>query len=154
MKTSRLPALLALLAFARLTGHAEDAIHSVAYSHGDLGYATYPHVLRTENRLENLYRAIRYCDETAAWDSHSQYRWQQEMAEPLPLFLGTCTPEQRGKLAKYITEGRIDVAASHCTALADRFKLPIHAIGVGEAADDLRPFSAEDFAATLLGIRE
>lgn len=38
-------------------------------------------------------------------------------------------------------------------ALADRFKLPIHAIGVGEAADDLRPFSAEDFAATLLGIR-
>ncbi|MFO1493018.1 MAG: glycoside hydrolase family 38 C-terminal domain-containing protein, partial [Kiritimatiellia bacterium] len=115
------PALLALLAFARLTGHAEDAIHSVAYSHGDLGYATYPHVLRTENRLENLYRAIRYCDETAAWDSHSQYRWQQEMAEPLPLFLGTCTPEQRGKLAKYITEGRIDVAASHCTALADRF---------------------------------
>ena len=39
-------------------------------------------------------------------------------------------------------------------ALADRFKLPIHAIGVGEAADDLRPFSAEDFAGTLLGIAE
>ncbi len=31
-------------------------------------------------------------------------------------------------------------------ALADRFKLPIHAVGVGEGADDLRPFQAEDFA--------
>ena len=28
-------------------------------------------------------------------------------------------------------------------ALAERFKLPVHAIGVGEGADDLRPFEAE-----------
>lgn len=39
-------------------------------------------------------------------------------------------------------------------ALADRFKLPIHAIGVGETADDLRPFRAEDFAKSLLGVEE
>jgi fused signal recognition particle receptor len=38
-------------------------------------------------------------------------------------------------------------------ALADRFKLPIHAIGVGEGAEDLRPFKAEDFAKTLMGIK-
>jgi fused signal recognition particle receptor len=37
-------------------------------------------------------------------------------------------------------------------ALADRFKLPIHAIGVGETADDLRPFKADDFAKSLLGV--
>ena len=36
-------------------------------------------------------------------------------------------------------------------ALADRFKLPVHAIGVGESADDLRPFSAEAFARSLMG---
>jgi fused signal recognition particle receptor len=36
-------------------------------------------------------------------------------------------------------------------ALADKFKLPVHAIGVGESADDLRPFSAEAFARTLMG---
>lgn len=36
-------------------------------------------------------------------------------------------------------------------ALADRFGLPVHAIGVGEGADDLRPFEAADFAAGLLG---
>jgi fused signal recognition particle receptor len=38
-------------------------------------------------------------------------------------------------------------------ALADRFKLPIHALGVGEGADDLRPFVAEDFARALVGLR-
>lgn len=37
-------------------------------------------------------------------------------------------------------------------ALADRFKLPIYAIGVGEQADDLQPFLAEDFAKALLGV--
>ena len=36
-------------------------------------------------------------------------------------------------------------------ALADRFGLPVHAIGVGEDADDLRPFDAGDFARNLLG---
>ena len=37
-------------------------------------------------------------------------------------------------------------------ALADRFGLPIHAIGVGEQIDDLSPFDPEDFAAALVGI--
>ena len=37
-------------------------------------------------------------------------------------------------------------------ALADRFKLPIYAIGVGEQAEDLQPFLAEDFAKALVGI--
>ncbi len=36
--------------------------------------------------------------------------------------------------------------------LADRFGLPIHAIGVGEAAQDLQPFDAGDFASGLLGL--
>jgi fused signal recognition particle receptor len=35
-------------------------------------------------------------------------------------------------------------------ALADRFSLPIFAIGVGEEADDLRPFTAQNFADSLL----
>ncbi len=36
-------------------------------------------------------------------------------------------------------------------ALAEQFHLPIHAIGVGEAIDDLRPFEAEAFAKGLVG---
>ncbi|MDW4499859.1 signal recognition particle-docking protein FtsY [Sulfitobacter sp. D35] len=37
-------------------------------------------------------------------------------------------------------------------ALADRFGLPIHAIGVGEQVDDLAPFDPEEFAAALTGL--
>jgi len=37
-------------------------------------------------------------------------------------------------------------------ALADRFGLPIHAIGVGEQIDDLAPFDPRDFAAALTGL--
>ena len=36
-------------------------------------------------------------------------------------------------------------------ALADRFGLPIHAIGVGEQIDDLAPFDPDDFARALVG---
>ncbi|WOI57419.1 signal recognition particle-docking protein FtsY [Palleronia sp. LCG004] len=36
-------------------------------------------------------------------------------------------------------------------ALADRFGLPIHAIGVGEQIDDLAPFDPEEFASALTG---
>jgi fused signal recognition particle receptor len=36
-------------------------------------------------------------------------------------------------------------------ALADRFGLPIHAIGVGEQIDDLAPFDPEEFALALTG---
>jgi len=37
-------------------------------------------------------------------------------------------------------------------SLADRFGLPIHAIGVGEQIDDLAPFDPEEFAAALTGL--
>lgn len=37
-------------------------------------------------------------------------------------------------------------------ALADKFALPIHAIGVGEQIDDLSPFDPEEFAAALTGL--
>lgn len=36
-------------------------------------------------------------------------------------------------------------------ALAEQFKLPVHLVGVGEQAEDLRPFSAEDYARGLVG---
>lgn len=36
-------------------------------------------------------------------------------------------------------------------ALADKFGLPIHAIGVGEQIDDLAPFDPQDFANALVG---
>ena len=37
-------------------------------------------------------------------------------------------------------------------ALAEKFKLPVHFIGVGEGVDDLAPFTARDFANAIAGI--
>ena len=39
-------------------------------------------------------------------------------------------------------------------AIAEKFKLPIHFIGVGEAVDDLQPFTARDFARAMAGIED
>jgi fused signal recognition particle receptor len=37
-------------------------------------------------------------------------------------------------------------------AIAEKFKVPVHFIGVGEGVDDLAPFSAHDFARALVGL--
>jgi fused signal recognition particle receptor len=39
-------------------------------------------------------------------------------------------------------------------AIAEKFKLPIHAIGVGETIDDLQPFDAQAFARAIAGLEE
>jgi fused signal recognition particle receptor len=38
-------------------------------------------------------------------------------------------------------------------AIADRFRLPINAIGIGEGLDDLKPFDAQAFARAIAGIK-
>jgi fused signal recognition particle receptor len=37
-------------------------------------------------------------------------------------------------------------------AIVDKFKLPVHFIGIGEGIDDLKPFVPKDFAGALVGI--
>ena len=37
-------------------------------------------------------------------------------------------------------------------AIAERFQLPINAIGIGEGLDDLEPFDAQDFARAIAGV--
>ena len=39
-------------------------------------------------------------------------------------------------------------------AIADRFKLPVHFIGVGEGVDDLAAFTARDFSRAVVGIED
>ena len=39
-------------------------------------------------------------------------------------------------------------------ALADKFGLPVHFVGVGEDASDLQPFDAQAFARALTGVAE
>jgi fused signal recognition particle receptor len=37
-------------------------------------------------------------------------------------------------------------------SLAEKYGIPIHAIGIGEAADDLQPFEARAYAKSLVGL--
>jgi fused signal recognition particle receptor len=37
-------------------------------------------------------------------------------------------------------------------AIADKYGLPVHFIGVGEGVDDLAPFTARDFARAVVGL--
>ena len=39
-------------------------------------------------------------------------------------------------------------------AIAEKFRLPVHFIGVGEGIDDLQPFTARDFARAVAGLEE
>lgn len=39
-------------------------------------------------------------------------------------------------------------------SLAEKYGIPIHAIGVGETADDLRPFDPREFARSLVGLED
>lgn len=39
-------------------------------------------------------------------------------------------------------------------AIAEKFRLPIHFIGVGEGIDDLEPFEARDFARAIAGLED
>ncbi len=39
-------------------------------------------------------------------------------------------------------------------ALAEQFKLPVHALGVGEKSDDLQAFTAEEYVVSLIGAKE
>jgi fused signal recognition particle receptor len=37
-------------------------------------------------------------------------------------------------------------------AVADKFGLPVHYVGVGEGVNDLTPFTARDFARAVVGL--
>ena len=39
-------------------------------------------------------------------------------------------------------------------AIAEKFRIPVHAIGVGEQIDDLQPFDAEGFARAIAGLEQ
>ena len=64
------------------------------------------------------------------------------------------TPEDARKnlsaAVKLLNEAGYQAKGGVLVSLADRFGLPIHAIGVGEQIDDLAPFDPDDFARALV----
>ena len=100
-------------------------------------------------QLQKVIRVITKQDETAPHDTllvldattgqnaHSQVETFQSMCNVTGLVLTKLDGSARGGVL---------------VALAEKFALPVYAIGVGEGEDDLRPFEAEAFAKSLVGL--
>ena len=78
-------------------------------------------------------------DATTGQNAHSQVQTFQSMCKVTGLIVTKLDGSARGGVL---------------VALAERFELPVHAIGVGEGEDDLRPFEAEAFAKSLVGLAD
>lgn len=99
--------------------------------------------------LEKIIRVLRKQDETAPHDcvlvldattgqnALSQVQTFKELVNVTGLIVTKLDGTARGGVL---------------VALADRFGLPVHAVGVGEKAEDMRPFTAQDYARGLLGM--
>jgi len=101
--------------------------------------------------LAKIIRVLRKQDETAphscllvldatiGQNAHSQVEIFKQIAEVTGLVVTKLDGTARGGVL---------------VALAEKFALPVHAIGVGEGVDDLRPFEAAAFARNLMGLPE
>ena len=78
-------------------------------------------------------------DATAGQNAHSQVELFKQAAQVTGLIVTKLDGSAKGGVL---------------VALAQKAGLPVHAIGVGEGIDDLRPFAAEDFARALMGVEE
>jgi len=99
--------------------------------------------------LEKIIRVLKKLDETAPHDvllvmdatigqnAHSQVETFKDMVDVSGLVLTKLDGSAKGGVV---------------VALADRFGIPVHAVGVGEGIDDLRPFEARAFARSLMGL--
>ena len=99
--------------------------------------------------LQKIVRVIRKLDDTAphtvlltldattGQNAHSQVEVFQDMVGVTGLILTKLDGSARGGVL---------------VGLAQKFGLPVHAIGVGEGAGDLRPFEPAAFARSLMGL--
>jgi len=101
------------------------------------------------DELRKIVRVIKKVDETAphttlltldattGQNAHSQVEIFRDMTNVNGLILTKLDGSARGGVL---------------VSLAEKFKLPVHAIGVGEGVHDLRPFDADAFAKSLMGL--
>lgn len=101
--------------------------------------------------LQKIIRVVKKQDETAphscllildatvGQNAHSQVETFKQMTNLTGLVMTKLDGTARGGVI---------------VALAEKFGLPVHAVGVGEGEDDLRPFDARIFARNLMGLSE
>jgi fused signal recognition particle receptor len=95
-------------------------------------------VLRKQD-LTAPHSVLLVLDATTGQNAVQQVRVFKEMVEVTGLIVTKLDGSARGGVV---------------VALAEEFGLPVHAVGVGEQAADLRPFDAGDFAKGLVGAAE
>ena len=138
---------------ADAAGLAFDAIKEAQASGADVL------MIDTAGRLQNrkdlmeeltkVVRVIRKVDETAphsvllvmdatiGQNAHSQVEVFKDMVDVSGLIITKLDGSAKGGVV---------------VSLAERFEIPVHAVGVGEGIDDLRPFEADAFARSLMGL--
>lgn len=96
-------------------------------------------IIRVMRKLEPAtpHDCVLVLDATIGQNAHAQVETFKELTAVTGLIVTKLDGTARGGVV---------------VALAERFGLPIHAVGVGESADDLRPFAPAEFAAGLLGL--
>ncbi|QQA43705.1 signal recognition particle-docking protein FtsY [Pelagovum pacificum] len=95
-------------------------------------------VIRKKNP-EAPHNTLLVLDATTGQNALSQVKTFQQMADISGLVMTKLDGTAKGGVL---------------VALADKFGLPIHAIGVGEQIDDLAAFDPEEFSAALVGLEE
>ena len=118
------------------------------------GFAVSSDVIQADDlmsELSKIVRVLRKLDEdaphscslvldaTVGQNAHSQVEIFKEMAAVTGLVVTKLDGTARGGVL---------------VALAEKFGLPVHAVGVGEGEDDLRPFDATSFARNLMGLAD
>ena len=96
-------------------------------------------ILRVMKKLDDTapHAVLLTLDATTGQNAHAQVEAFRDMVQVMGLVVTKLDGSAKGGVL---------------VSLADKFKLPIHAIGVGEGADDLKPFKSQDFARSLMGI--
>ncbi len=96
-------------------------------------------VIRVMRKLDPAapHDCVLVLDATIGQNAHAQVETFKELTDVTGLIVTKLDGTARGGVV---------------VALAERFGLPIHAVGVGESVDDLKPFAPADFAAGLLGL--
>ena len=138
------PAGLAFDALQRARAEAIDLLFidtaGRLHNRGDL-MAELQKIIRVLRKIDPAapHSCLLVLDATVGQNAHSQVETFVEMAEITGLVVTKLDGSARGGVL---------------VALAERFALPVHAVGVGEGAGDLHPFEADVFARNLMGLDE
>jgi len=96
-------------------------------------------ILRVLKKLDSTapHDVLLVLDATTGQNAHAQVATFREMADVTGLVVTKLDGTAKGGVV---------------VALAERFGLPVHFVGIGEGPEDLRPFEARAFARALLGL--